>query len=267
MYISMYFFVSLLSSDTPKLGRPEIHLLSQQTLMELLIADTGNNSLITQNSQSPVDISKWIGVTLNDSNEVTEIGWTGAGLVGTFAFQYLPPTIHTIRLTRQKHITGTIDLALLPPSITLIDFAGNFFDGELHLSDLPPKIQTFSIFENKLIGSLDLKRLPESLEWMDLSSNSFSGEICLTQLPRRMEYLCLEKNSLSGSVDLTALPRTLNVLKLAANGFEGETDFSKLPESLSIFHVSDTNLEGTIHMRGEAHDFWAKNSKVRVNAG
>ena len=83
----------LSASVDPLLGRVDSSSLSQQTLMELLIANIEDRERFPLVLDTSVDALTWRGVTANAIAEITEIQWSYLSLLGTIDFAWIPPTV------------------------------------------------------------------------------------------------------------------------------------------------------------------------------
>mmetsp|Transcript_1912 Transcript_1912/g.2937 ORF Transcript_1912/g.2937 Transcript_1912/m.2937 type:complete len:260 (+) Transcript_1912:26-805(+) len=257
-------FVSVLLCADPCLGRIDKSSLSQQTLMELLIADLSHTYSIRDSSDDLID--KWKGVSLSDSDAVTSIDWHAFALKGKFLFEWLPETVEDLIICT-NNLNGQIPMQSLPQGLHKWRFRRNSFCGSLDLDALPPNIVEVLATSNKLTGTISLENLPDSLKKLFLGLNDFHGTVCLTKLPGSMTILALNICSFTGTVNLTKLPPNMERLYLDRNSFEGETDFRHLPKTLIIFNIGNNRgLSGEI-FETDRQFFSIENTKIVFREG
>eukprot|EP00009_Paramoeba_aestuarina_P007520 CAMPEP_0201523978 /NCGR_PEP_ID=MMETSP0161_2-20130828/21037_1 /ASSEMBLY_ACC=CAM_ASM_000251 /TAXON_ID=180227 /ORGANISM="Neoparamoeba aestuarina, Strain SoJaBio B1-5/56/2" /LENGTH=264 /DNA_ID=CAMNT_0047923225 /DNA_START=20 /DNA_END=814 /DNA_ORIENTATION=+ len=229
-------------------GKVEKSLLSQQTLMELLIAGVDAKEKLCRNTDDSVDISHWHHLTVNAQGDVTEIEWDDQELSGYIDFQWLPETLEGLTISSEGHLSGEVDLTRLPCPLIVFQVYDNAFSGKVNLCHLPEKLEILSISGKGHTGTPNLRNLPRSMRRLHLNDCSLTGEVDLTQLPPLLEALSLAENQLSGPVDLTRLPQRMERLNLNDNRFSGLTDFSKIPRTVDTLSVAHTDLSGEVYI-------------------
>ena len=195
----MYAFQLLLSVD-PSLGRVDYSLLSDQTLLEMLIDgfDDASKQPYQDNDGMYQDVCTWCCVTCDDDDRVIEVDIDSTSVGGSLELCYIPPKVKELYVTTMygNRLTGSVDLTHLP--------------GGMH--DL-------SLSKNRLNGEIDLTCLPNRTTYLYLDNNQFTGEIDLTQLPDGMKELFLNNNQLSGSLVLSKLPPAMRCMNVRGNNF------------------------------------------------
>mmetsp|Transcript_33726 Transcript_33726/g.52746 ORF Transcript_33726/g.52746 Transcript_33726/m.52746 type:complete len:262 (-) Transcript_33726:31-816(-) len=229
----------------PALGKVDKASLSQEVLMELFIGDIEYTADIVGNATYPAPMNQWKGVVLNSSEEVISIDWWAMNLHGKIPWEWIPVTVTRICINK-NHLSGTLNLTVLPDGFRSLEVASNDFSGSIDLCHLPATMVTLMLYNNRLRGTVNLENLPSSMKLVVLKLNRFVGELCFTKLPENLRVLDVAENKFSGVVDLTSLPCEMTQIVLHNNDFSGETDFSKLPETLTFIDISFTNLSGEI---------------------
>ena len=171
-------FQFLLSVD-PSLGRMNYSLMSDQSLMEMLIERFDDETKETYRDKHGMylDICEWPGIKCGHDDRVFEIKIDSRNVLGSLEISCAPPKVKVLHVSSwaKSKLTGSIDLTNLPDEMKCLLLSCNTFTGEI-----------------------DLAGLPEGMKNLYLSRNEFTGEINLTHLPDGMEYLSLNNNRLSG---------------------------------------------------------------------
>ncbi|KNH08045.1 leucine-rich repeat protein [Perkinsela sp. CCAP 1560/4] len=223
MYHAHYFApcVPFCTSVDPLLGRLEYSVMSQQALMELLIAGIEKIDDICGSRDEPTDLCEWPGVKYRKRrDEVVEVAWSSLRLGGSLDMQWLPQTV--------VHFCASY----------------NGLIGSSDLEKLPHGLKNFNLGVNNLSGTVRLHAVPKSLVRLNLKCNKLSGSVDLSGLPIGLKHVILYRNELCGSLDLTSLPPQIATLSLDANKFTGSVDFGSLPDSLLLLDISDNDLSG-----------------------
>uniref|UniRef100_A0A7S4NZS2 Leucine-rich repeat protein n=1 Tax=Paramoeba aestuarina TaxID=180227 RepID=A0A7S4NZS2_9EUKA len=202
--------LAYVSGEDPGLGRVDSARLSEQTLMELLIADIEGIDSFRDSNGDFLDIHQWKGLKLNNARQsVTEIHFQllfnrffSHG--GSIALKYIPLNVQVFKIAKNQ-LTGECDTLCLPRGLLTLGIAQNQLSGEFSLKNLPPRIQKVYISENSFHGTLDLPALPETVERFMADSNSFTGCLDFSALPEHLLTLSLGANSFDESVDYSAV--------------------------------------------------------------
>ena len=229
----MFFITTADPSLQGNIGRFEINSLSQQTLMELLVADMAYAALC--NAPDFIDKCEWPGITCDADASVIRIHLTMSG--GTVNLQGVPSTVKKLEM-RSCDLFGTFASAALPRGLTYC-----------------------ALSSNSLTGSISIEYLPQELIAIFLSYNQLSGSINLRAAPPQLKLISFDANRLSGSLDLTGLPPCLSVLGLGENSFTGEVDISNLPVGMRELRIQKNSLSGVLDIQAAK----ARNPSLHVN--
>ena len=221
------------------LGRIELSMLSDQTLMELLLdgMDDYLKTLVHDKHGNFKDISEWEYYIKCNDDCVSEISM-GSTLFHDkqFPFEFIPPRVLEFSAIH-SNFHGTVDPSVLP--LRLISF--NVFDNKLHgsldLGAFPETLKKIEISKNAFCGNLDLSVLPAPIITFKASHNSFSGDVNLNNLPSAIQDINLNRNVLSGSISIKNLPKTITHLQLEGNMFEGDFELLEIPSSLDYLNI------------------------------
>ena len=268
--------------DSSALGRLDYLSMSQQALMECLVAQFNEKSLqiFLDENKNFKDISEWGGVKCDDEGDVVQIEWSDAsrhGLEGSIDFQWIPPTVKTLKLEAHcfaPSLIGSLDVHVLPRSLQVlriyiykthpvgeITIRGNF-------NDLPESIETFDtsgctlhmpfcligipqrLHEIRIthheFGNIDLRCDSTALTNLTLTKGSKQGTVSFLESPPMLASLDLTENRLVGSVSFKGLPDCLEGISLGENSFHGTIVFEDLPSSLRFIFLQTTKFEKII---------------------
>ena len=244
----------ILVSVDPSLGRLEYSLLSDQTLMEMLIEgfDDDTKKMYQDNHGMYLDVCEWSCVTCDDEQRATEISMLSNSVNGSLELRHLPPKVQFCNIFSfsSNRLTGEIDSAQLPRGMKSLTLINNQITGEIKLAQLPEGMKQLDLRSNQLTGGIDLTQMPEGMKQLSLQNNQLTGEIDLTQLPEGMSGLYLENNQLTGEVDLTQLPGGLYSLNLGDNQLSGEIDLTQLPDGMNSLLLYNNELSGSLVIKG-----------------
>ena len=243
-------FQLFLSADT-SLGRVDHSLLSDQTLMEILIdgLDDETKQEYRNDDGMYLDVYTWPCITCDDNQRVIQIDMDSSDISGSIQLCYVPPKVKILRIRppwTDGKLTGSVDLGHLPDGMQHLSLESNSFTGEIDLTKLPDGMQKLSIDNNQLTGEIDLKRLPEGIQRFFLQNNQLTGEIDLTQLPEGMSVLQLQCNQLTGEIVLAHLPDGMESLFLNNNQFTGGIDLAQLPVDMKFLFLQKNQLTGPL---------------------
>ena len=230
----MYLCKLFITSDD-SLGRFDTQSLSQQSLIELLVADLEDVGIAKDADGNFLDISDWsvlkmdetgnvVGIHL-DTNAVdyTLLGDPNRSIKdgcfcedGLMELRYVPPTVRTLEVAHMG-IDGTLETERLPAVLEILRIPFNNFQGTFAIEGLPQEIKSVLILGNNFEGSLALESLPTLVEQLEASGNRFSGSVNLSALPPKLIGLSLANNQLSGKIELRNIPKTLTWVELQSN--------------------------------------------------
>ena len=214
----------ILSAD-PSLGRVDCSLMSDQTLMEMLIDgfDDKTQKKYQEYDETYINVCIWPCITCDEDERVIEINMDSINITGSIQLCYVPPSVKYLKIRNQwRHgkLSGSIDLAQLPEGMQLLDLQHNQLTGELDLARLPDRMRCIYLNYNQFTGEIDLAHLPYRIHYLFLENNQLTGEIDFTRLPGEMRELHLENNQLSGPLVLKGLPREMCCLNARRNNFD-----------------------------------------------
>ena len=279
-----------LTLTTDAVGHLDLSMLSDQQLVDLLLADFSEE---TKQAYPRTDRGDFVEVCemkcikCDSYERVVGINFyeqgTGNHLEGTFPFEFLPPCTKKVSLFNTQACTGTLNTAVLPSGLEYFDIytneffgtidmrslpqeltrfhiANNSFGDTLDLTALPEKIKDIDVSRNHFIGSISIEMLPPELSSLRISSNRLSGGLPLESLPPKMSFFCADGNRFTGSLSLQELPSSMTELKLSDNKFSGELNLEKLPKRIRKIEVHRNQLQGSFtlnaskkHEEGKQH--------------
>ena len=229
----------------PSLGRLNYNLLSDQALMEMLVAHMGQAETfdIKDANGNFKDACEWGPVECKD-DRVTSVNLCGRAFEREkqFPFEFIPPYVDCLNLEECK-LYGTMDTSLLPPSMSdAFSLTINALYGPLDFQGFPRKLKYLYLEENKFSGSCILADLPPALLEFTFESNEFSGEIQIDDLPPALVKASVENNKLIGPIVIMKLPQAMEVLHLNRNAFSGEFQLFAFPPRLRVIDISSTKV-------------------------
>ena len=222
------------------LGRVDYTLMSDQTLMELLVEgfDDRTKKAYQDDHGMYLDVCEWSCVKCNTDERVVEIEETCA-VAGSLQLQYVPPKLKVLMISswRKSQLTGSVDLSQLPEGMQKLCLSNTELKEGIDLAHLPKIMETLSLENNRLTGEIDLTRLPDAMYKVYLHNNQLSGEIDLTHLPDGMHYLNFSGNQLTGSLVIQKLPQRMRIIDVRSN-------------RLQAVAVVDSNIRTIIELGG-----------------
>ena len=228
----------LFLSMDPSLGRVDCSLMSDQTLMEMLLEglDEETKKEYQDSEGMYLDVCTWPCVTCDDNERVIGIRITRFYLNGLLELCYVPPKVKVLEIVvfDSSGLTGSIDLARLPDGVEELDLRSHKLTGEIDFTQLPDGMERLYLNNNQLTGEIDLTQLPDGMKCLYLSNNRLTGGIDLTHLPNGMQNLFLSNNDLTGEVDLTNLPDSMEGLSLDHNQLSGSLVIKMMKRWISI---------------------------------
>ena len=249
--IQMCAFQIFLGVDT-SLGRVDRSLLSDQTLMEILIEGFDDDTKEEYQDAEGMfrDVCEWPCVKCGVDGRVVKIDKDTGHLSGSIELRFVPPKVKVLRITlwTGSKLAGTVDLTQLPQGVQTLSLEDNQLTGEIDLTHLPDGMDVLFLYNNQLSGEIDLTQLPERMYYLNLQNNQFTGEIDLTHLPDEIGVLYLQANRLTGKIDLTQLPKGMGYLCLNNNQLTGEIDLTHLPDGMRYISLFNNQLSGEIDL-------------------
>ena len=253
--------------DPSALGRLDYTTMSQQALMECLVAHLDEKPLQSFRDKKKHfrDISDWNGVECDTEGDVVGINWQsalGMWITGSINLQWLPPTLEDLSVEYEgvKPVMGTLHLRELPRSLQslvfefrekpvwevetsqvssgLIEVTGSF-------SDLPESIETFHIYGCTLNMPFCLTDIPEMLHEIDITHHAF-GNIDLQCDSMALENLSARFGTKQGTVSFVESPPALILLDLTMSKLVGSLSFEGLGDFLQYLVLDDNNFHGVV---------------------
>ena len=238
-------------ADQSTLSQLDYTALSEQAIMELLVAQTPFKAELCDDSGSFKDIDEWDGVSRGPEGNVEAIEWANKDCSG-IDFRWLPLHLSDLELSdcpiggslpaftveleklclQDCGLSGTVQWEALPHSLQWLYLDENDLSGEISFAHFGCAATAIDLSNNALTGGIDLRALPENLKTLTLCNNELSGYLDLTHLPTHMQHINLASNAFTGEVDLTALPHGLRDIRLSKNALSGTICLSALPDSL-----------------------------------
>jgi len=165
------FFV--LSAD-PALGKVDKSTLSQQTLMELLVAKMESETPIWGSDWNPTIVPAWAKV----EHEIIKIDWFHCELSGSLPIEWLPLSVVYFSVL-WNILTGTIDLTCLPDGLVTLTLSSNSFFGYIDLISLPSGLKDLSLNNNNFSCEANFDHLPSSIEHLSVAIKNYDlyGEV------------------------------------------------------------------------------------------
>ena len=238
----------LLQSLDPSIGRFDFNCISDQQMMELLVADLDKKTLRAMRRNGDFKpIAEWqICKTVGDiESTVIELN-IPYHYKGTLALEYIPKSVTVCQIIGDLY--GTLETQTLPRSLLFLLIELTNISGAIDLTQLPECLETLILDQSRFTGSLDLGSLPNNLRQLSLLKNSFRGSISLENLPESLIILHLQGNQLIGSIRLDALPSNIAELNLSENQLRGELNFDALPSSLERLSVGGNYFSGEFRL-------------------
>ena len=249
--IQMCAFALFLSVD-PSLGRVDLSLLPDQTLVEMLFEgfDDDTKKANQDSDGMYLDVCEWSCIKCDNDARVIEINIDGGMANGSLELCYVPPKMKVFRITSwyKRHLTGSVDLTQLPDGMQKLCCSSTELKGEIDLEHLPKGMVNLSLENNQLTGEIILTHLPDGMQRLLLNNNQFTREIDLTRLPAGMKFLSLENNQFTGQIDLTHLPDGMFKLFLNNNQLSGEVDLAHLPGGMCRLYLQNNEFSGEIDL-------------------
>ena len=250
----MFGFVALCHANST-LARPDKESLSEQLLMELLIAKIRSPEVFLDTSGSVRDIHTWEGLAFDAFQRVIGIRWdesTGIrhvergcnpysgnvlALSGDIDMQWIPWHVQYFMLL-YLDVGGSVETHHLPRCLESLNMGGNCFQGTFHIDTLPLNMADIHIEGNRLSGSLNLAKMSPNMRTFCAMWNFFSGSLDLSRLPDTVEVLRLELNEFCGELYLHSFPTNIRHISLYHNAFTQENlVIGSIPEHLRSLQI------------------------------
>ena len=258
-------FLFFHAADTNVTARFRKIDVSQQSLMELFVADLTDVGISKTEEGDFIDIAEWSILKFDSEQNIVSIimdSFEGVDMNffdcdedrsiisecflsnGRINFAYVPLTTRHLDITWLDY-KGTIDTADLPDALIHLELRSNAFHGSFRIESLPKDIERVLIADNRFSGSFHMESLPPRIIEFDVSDNEFSGTVNLNALPKDITTLNLRKNTLEGALSLLNLPKKLHKVFLSGNRFDTHQLVMDDSRLFTIFAV-DKEFEGKI---------------------
>ena len=253
----MYAFQLIFSID-PSLGRVDYSLMSDQTLMEMLIDgfDDQTKKQYQDKHGMYVDVCEWSCIECDDDERIVQIDIESSRITGSLELCYVPPKVKRFKVNPswgKGKLKGPVDLARLPEGIEILDLKGNQLTGEIDLKRLPVGLKNLYLSRNGFNGEIDLTQLGEGMNGLHLQNNQLTGEIDLTHLPQGLQRLFLQNNQLTGEIDLKNLPDGMECISLSNNRLSGSLIINELPQGVKMIDVRRNHFNAIAVVDSKTH--------------
>ena len=245
-------FQLFLSVD-PSLGRVNYRLLSDQTLMEMLIDGFDDEAKHAYQDLEGmyVDVCKWSGIKCDAKERVIEIRKDSHHVNGPIELCCIPTNVKGLGIIYCA-LTGSLDLTRLPDGMEWLSLQHNQITGEIDLTHLPAGMQLLFLNNNQLTAEIDLTHLPEGMQRLHLNSNQLTGGVDVTRLPHGMECLYLSQNRLSGSIFIWNLPPRMSCIDMRYNNFNAIAVVN--PEINATINLKGSGVSSVVDENGNKRD-------------
>ena len=217
----------LLFSDNCTLGKFNPSLLSEQQMLELLVAEMHAKKIFQDFRGHFIDYKSWERVRLHKDETVERILWTVGDkwsrldetcLGGTVNLRWIPHSVLHFSVTDMQ-LKGTVETSLLPKTLLSFKVSANALRGTFDVSGLPLKMHTVYIHRNNLLGTLDMPSLPASISVFMGHTNSFSGGLDFSNPSPSLNAVYLSHNAFSGPLRLDGI-QSMTLMYLDGNRFQ-----------------------------------------------
>ena len=244
----MTMFSLCLHTVDPSLGRLDYDSLSDQALMEMLVAHIEQDDIddIKDANGNFKDACEWEDVFCEDGR-VTNIDFSRRPFVKStqFPFEFIPSCVDAFAM-HQCFLYGTFDTSLLPQGMSEgLFLSRNDLYGSLDFQGFPRKLIYIILALNKFCGRCALEELPPKLIELSAEYNKFSGELRFDCLPPTLRRIGVRGNHLSGSITICNLPQAIEHLNLSNNSFSGEFQLQEFPPRLRSVDIAETKMSAT----------------------
>ena len=219
----------MMSADLESAGKVDMASLSEQTMMELLLANVKNKEKLQDIHGDYIDILQWQDLNFDEDGHVTCVEWNFSTPIsaGSIDLRWIPLYMQTFSIS-QCEIGGRIDTNLLPQSLVFLNLRRNRIQGTLEIESLSEPFEVVNIGFNQMTGTLNLPKLPDSITHFIADHNFFSGAINLTRIPPKIKEFSLNNNQLKQkTLIIGKLPQSLVSIRLWGNLFGRVVDGQK----------------------------------------
>ena len=246
----------LIAAD-PLAGRVDMHSLSDQQRMELLVEGLSEHSKkkFQNRKRDFLPVCKWKGVECNANKDIVKVDLPET-LHGNVELSYLPASVVNFTAVNEdghpfaNRVGGTVEAALLPENLENLVLICQNFHGTIDWLSLPDSITIFTVPLNKFSGSCNFRELPPRMEVMNIQGNRFSGSVALDRLPDSIKEIALAFNRFCGNLNLDKLPNNLIDLNVENNKFTGEFKLLNPPASLENVFANSNKFKAKAVVKG-----------------
>ena len=235
--------------DNPHLGRFDSNLLSDQSLMEMLVESFSEETKEEYQDTNGIflDVCQWEGVECDTDQNVISVA--GFRCHGPIALDFIPPKVTLFKMMLGG-LCGTLSTSTIPKG--MIDFYvnSNRFSGTVDFTTLPECMQQLSLQYNEFTGSADFRHLPIALEKLYLQKNMFSGSLHLRGLPPKLYYTNVSSNLFSGVFYIENVPKSLFLLAADDNCFD---EVAVVPSNFGKVLLRGSGVTSVVDEFGRAH--------------
>ena len=239
----------LFFSVDPSLGRLDYSLLSDQSLMEMLVGGLSKTvkKLFQDDSEMFLDVCDWDGVQCDNNANVTSVRIDECD--GPIALEFIPPRVGVFHM-RAGSLSGTLSTSALPKGMEYFAISTNNFGGTVDFTSLPEGMRLLCLQRNKFSGSAALDSLPSALERLYIQQNHFSGSLNLKNLPPNLHYLDASTNAFTGVFRIENLPERLSAISASINIFD---EVAVVPSNCTGISLSDSGVTRVVDEEGKEH--------------
>ena len=249
--------LSFLCTDDTGLGRVNYTTMSEQSLMELLVADLTGAEKFHGPDGNFLPLEEWSGITFSKDGNVRDISWSNNVFLGnnrvlpggTIHLRWLPRTLRKFTISSMG-LHGTVDGQALPDTLAIFSLHDNKIGGTVETRNLPAKLMSIFFSKNAFSGTLDLENLPPNLRALHANSNRFEGSVCLEKLPETLQKLHLDDNCFSGTVYMGNLPSELHHLSLGGNNIQQEVLIFEQTEEIEVVLLDEDSFMRIVDKAG-----------------
>ena len=232
--------------DPSALGRLDVTTMSQQALMECLVASGADKSSATfyDDNGNFYPIEMWKGVRLDAHGDVVTICWSD--ISGTLPLRWLPDTTQTLQIYSNK-AHASVDFQALPRCLRFFILHGVRVSGEVRLDGLPPHIEHIVAIDSGCTGEIALADIPETLSLIYITEHAMS-RIDLRCTAQGLTIIRLHYGGLHGTLDFRHSPPMLEMLNLGWNALSGALRFEGLSDTLERLYLNNNAFHGTLRL-------------------
>ena len=224
--------------DAESLGRLDPLTMSQQSIMECLVAQLSDASqrAFRDKKKHFLDVKSWKGVVMDTVGYVGNIDWSDKH--GSMDLRWLPDQVLYFRLSgdSQDDLVGTVEFCALPRHLRSLFLSNIGLTGEIDLSALPKMLEEFCVIHVPLHGALRFDGIPATLKYVSVKETPLSS-IDLTCTSSALKSISVQSCALQGTLSFANSPPALEKLDLSDNTFVGFLDFAGLAQTATLLEL------------------------------